>query len=190
MIYLWRYDEYIGGVQYIGGISIVHPWCPVHRGFYTNQRLSSISSLTCIMKPPCCTHDIPPMNWIPPDILMISPHMNRISPTWIMISPTWIMIFLMNWTPPDVLMISLTWILISPDVLNIPDVLKISPNVLMISPDVLNTHYTGVSIFMFVCHTTMHSICDRWKKNIKKSSFTRNQLHRMKYYHLFSGPQE
>ena len=25
MIYLWRYDEYIGGVQYIGGISIVHP---------------------------------------------------------------------------------------------------------------------------------------------------------------------
>ena len=106
------YHEYIGGVQYIGGI----PW--VHRGDIMStsgdvQYIGGISwymwgsnlikSFQFLLKTPMywtspdvlniprCTHDIPPMySWYPPDVLMVSPRCTHGIPP-------------MYWTPPDVL---------------------------------------------------------------------------------------
>ena len=89
-------------------------------------------------------HDIPPMYWTSPDVLMISPRCTHGIPP-------------MYWTSPDVLMVSPTFIMISPWCTEHPpmylwyppDVLMVSPRctehppMYWTSPDVLNTHYTG-----------------------------------------------
>ena len=138
-----------GDVQYIGGI----PW--VHRGISWVHRGDIMSTLgdvqyigvfnrnwkDFIKLLPHMYHDIPPMYWTSPDVLMISPWcthdippMYWTSPDVLMVSPTFIMISLRrtehplmySWYPPDVPMISprctehppMYWT--PPDVLNIP----------------------------------------------------------------------
>ena len=103
------YHEYIGGYhEYIGRTS----W--VHRGMFSTSEFSIEIERILSSCPPHMYHDIPPMYWTSPDVLMISP--------------------MYSWYPSDVLNIPRcthgipphsswyppTFIMISPDVLNIP----------------------------------------------------------------------
>ena len=120
--------QYIGNVQYIGGIPWVH-WgisC-VHRGDImctsgdimmhvweqVGKNLSiSIENPGVLNISQCTEH--PPMHlWYPPEVPMISarcthgipPMYSWYPPTCIMISHRWTEHPLMNWTSPDVLMV-------------------------------------------------------------------------------------
>ena len=147
------YHEYIGGISWVhrgdimstsGGIS----W--VHRGmFSTSGDVQYIGVFNRNWKDfikllPHMYHDIPPMYWTSPDVLMISPRCTHGIPP-------------MYWTSPDVLMVSPhVHHDIPPMYWTSPDVLMISPRcthgiprctehppMYWTSPDVLNTHYTG-----------------------------------------------
>ena len=90
-----------GDVQYIGVFNrnwkdfiklLPHVYHDIPPMYWTSPDVLMIS--------PRCTHGIPPMYWTSPDVLMVSPHIHHDIPP-------------MYWTSPDVLMIS-------SDVLNIP----------------------------------------------------------------------
>ena len=155
------YHEYMGDVQYIGGIPWVHRGdimstsggyheyiggCSVHRGMFSTsefsieiERILSSCSPTCIMISLRCTEHPPMYSWYPPTFIMISPRCTEHPPMY-------------SWYPPDVLMVSprcthgippMYWT--PPDVLNIPRCTE-HPPMYWTSPDVLNTHYTGCSL--------------------------------------------
>ena len=91
-----------GGVQYIGGIS----W--VHRGDIMSTsgdvqyiRVFNRNWKEFIKLLPRMYHDIPPMYWTSPDVLMIFPRCTHGIPP-------------MYWTSPNILMVSPTFIMISP----------------------------------------------------------------------------
>ena len=50
--------------------------------------------------------------------------------------------------------------------------------------------YHHYGIFMLLYCTAMYKLCDCWKKNVKKSSFRRNQLCRINCVRFFARPQE
>ena len=115
--------------EYIGGIS----W--VHRGdiMSTSEDVQYIGVFNRNWKDfikllPHMYHDIPPMYWTSPDVLMISPRCTHGIPP-------------MYWTSPDVLMVSpprSSWY--PSDVLNIPRCTHdIPPMYSWYPPDVLNT---------------------------------------------------
>ena len=53
-----------------------------------------------------------------------------------------------------------------------------------------SVRYHHCSISMSVYCTAMYKLCDCWEKNIKKSSFRRNQLCRINCIYFFARPQE
>ena len=128
------YHEYIGGISWVHRGDIMSTSGDVQYIGVFNRNWKDFIKLL-----PHMYHDIPPMYWTSPDVLMISPWCAHGIPP-------------MYWTSPDVLMVS-------PHVHHdIPPMYWTSPDVLMISPrcthdilqmyswyppDVLNTHYTG-----------------------------------------------
>ena len=96
--YMWG-DEY-GGIQYIGGCSVPpefimislrcteHP--PMYSWMYSWYPSDVLNIPRCTHGIPHVHHDIPPMYWTSPDVLMISPWCTHGIPP-------------MYWTPPDVL---------------------------------------------------------------------------------------
>ena len=126
-----------GDVQYIGGI----PW--VHRGdiMSTSGDVQYIGVFNRNWKDfikllPHMYHDIPPMYWTSPDVLMISPRCTHV-------------ILPMYWTSPNVFMIS-------------PRCTHDIPPMYWTPSDVLNiprcTEHTLYRVLVFV-RTSFHSVC-------------------------------
>ena len=154
------YHEYIGGVQYIGGISWTH-WGDT---MSTSGDVQYIGGCSVHWGISWCMWGIPWVHWgmfstsgeYHEYIGAYHEYIRRCSVHWGMFSTLGFSLEIERFLPtcsPHA-----SWYPL--DVLNIPNVLMVSPNVLMVSPDVLRyppLYWTSSDVLMYPPHASWYS---------------------------------